>query len=380
MPDERGRMKVLHVVMGWDDGRGGVKQFILNAANALSSKAYRQIVLPVGPITGEALELDLRDSIVGSSNPLMLLMAARKLRCALEEFAPDVVHVHCNNGLGLLYAGAARSAGVPVRIVHSHSSSLGDDGMAKRVVNSALVRAFASAPTRRIACSDIAGRHLFGRVFYELVRNGIDVSRFAFSKLVRAEVRSELGIAPDAVVLGHIGSGVPVKNTAFVIDIMERLTEESDAHALLIGSGDEIPMLRDRAKETGLSERVHFLGVVSDAWRYYSAMDVFLLPSFYEGLPISLIEAQANGLPCIAADAVSREADVTELITFLELAGGVGAWVEHALDMASRGRMRTEVCSVACGEAVARAGFSLETLGERLDELYQSDSFLRGIE
>ncbi len=372
MPDDRGRTKVLHVTMKWGDGRGGVKQFILNAAEALDVERYEQFVLPVGPVTGSYLGLDVRSPAAENDDPVALATVCGKLSAAFLELDPDVVHIHCNNGLGLLYAYVARQAHCAVRVVHSHSTAVGDGRVAKRFASSALARTFSAAPTARVACSEAAGRHLFGRRSFEVVRNGINVRRFSFDLRARDDLRSKLGISRDALVLGHVGSGIPVKNAALVIDVVEALgAQDIDVYALLVGTGEEIDALRERAASRGLSERVRFLGVVSDVWRCYSAMDAFLLPSFYEGLPLSLVEAQANGLPCIASDVVSRESDIAGFVSFLSLEVGAKGWARAALEAARRGIGRDETISAASRSAIVRSGFSLETLGEQLEGLYR---------
>lgn len=365
------RRSILHITMRWGEGRGGVKQFILNAVDALDSERYGQSVLSVGPVTGDNLGLDLHGPVVGRGDPVSLVAAASRLRRVIEEMSPDVVHVHCNNGLGLLYADAACRAGCVVRVVHSHNTAVEDGCAAKRAASSALVRRFASAPTRRVACSEAAGVYLFDDRPFTVVRNGVDARRFSFDPCARRDIRVELGISDGALVLGHVGSGIPVKNTAFVIELVRTLVDRGlDFHALLVGSGEEIDALQAQASDAGVFDRVHFAGVVADSWRYYSAMDAFLLPSFYEGLPISLIEAQANGLPCIASGVVSRESDVAGLVSFLPLGAGTEGWAEPVAEAARKGAARGGGGSAESCRAVIDAGFSLETLGCQLKDLY----------
>lgn len=373
MSDSLSQIKVLHITMKWDNGRGGVKQFILNAKKALDANRFCQEVLSVGPIAGEDMGLQLNGPVTKKQNPVALVAAASNLRNTLERLSPDAVHIHCNNGLGFLYAEAARRAGCRVRVVHSHSTAYGSAQTAKRVASAAFARVLSSAPTKRAACSSAAGAHLFGKEPFEVVRNSIDVDRFSFSLRERSDVRLSLGVGQDSVVLGNVGAGLPVKNSGFVIRAVYKLAAEGlDAHALLIGKGEETPALVGLANALGVADRIHFQGVVSDAWRYYNAMDVFLLPSFYEGQPISLIEAQANGLPCVVSDAVSGESDVTGLVTFLSLEDGAEGWAGCIAGEASRGASIAKRSSGACREMVSRAGFSLDALGKQLEGLYLS--------
>ncbi|WP_304338926.1 glycosyltransferase [Collinsella tanakaei] len=371
MSDNGSKTRVLHITMRWGEGRGGVKQFILNAVNALDSERYEQSVLSVGPVTGGDLGLDLHGPVVTRGDSLSLVLAAPRLERAIRSLTPDAVHIHCNNGLGMLYAEAARRAGCVVRVCHSHNTAVEDGCAVKRIANSVLKRRFSSAPTLRVACSELAGAYLFGDEPFEVVRNGIDVESFAFDPCARRDVRSRYGIDDNAMVLGHVGSGIPVKNTGFIIDLVRVLVDRGvNAHALLVGSGEEIVALHNHSIDSGVSERIHFAGTVGDSWRYYSAMDAFILPSFYEGLPISLIEAQANGLPCVASEVVSRESDVSGLVSFLPLSAGVEGWSERIASTAKKGSVRDGSDSANYCRAVIHAGFSLQTLGHQLEELY----------
>lgn len=362
---------VMHVTMRWGDGRGGVKQFIHNAVKALPKDEYRQAVASLGPVSGDGQGLTVFGPVARSAKPIGR-HGMRDMVRFFERESPDIVHIHCNNGVGLFCAEAARRAGLAVRVVHSHNSSLGGDELWKRVGDVGLKMLYSDAPTVRVACSDVAGDWLFGRRPYAIIRNGIEVRRFSFDPRARRDVRAELGIGGGMLVLGHIGSGIPVKNAAFIIDLVRVLVDHDlDVCALLVGSGEEINALRARVRDEGVSERIRFAGVVADPWRYYSAMDAFLLPSFYEGLPISLIEAQANGLPCIASGVVSRESNVTGLVSFLSLDAGGKGWADPVVGAARKGATRGVADSERFCRTIVDAGFSLETLGRQLEDLYE---------
>lgn len=363
-------IRVLHITMRWGEGRGGVKQFIRNAMDALPCDEYDQRILAVGGVTGEAQGFNILGSVTNRTSPRALLLAYFALTRRLKDISPDVVHIHCNNGLGFLYADAARRAGVSCRIVHSHSSALGDDSRAKAMMDLILKGIFSSSPTNQVACSEIAGSHMFGDGLYKVLRNGIDAEKFSFSSRNRYDIRAALGIPECAPVLGHIGSGIPVKNTRMAISAFESfLSIDSSAHLILIGDGTELADLKKYAQSGTRANRIHFVGTVSDPWRYYSALDVLMLPSFYEGLPICLIEAQANGLPCLVSDVVSAESDVTGIVQFESIQKTPEEWASccagilraNILEMRSDSRW---------GLALENAGFSLASLGNELIGLY----------
>ncbi len=363
--------KVMHVTMRWGCGVGGVKRFIHNAVEALPEGKYRQVVASLGPVSGDDQGLTVLGPVVQSGK----LAGGRSVGDMVRFFErelPDVVHIHCNNGAGLLCAEAARRAGVGIRVVHSHNSSLGSDELWKRAGDATLKLLYSGAPTVRVACSKVAGDWLFGNKPYTIIRNGIDLDKFAFSHEQRMAVREALGIPEEAFAIGLVGAGIPVKNTAFAIDILTRLREAGqEARLVLLGEGEESAMLAQKAEVLGVAPWTHFTGTVSDAWRYYSAMDCLVMPSFYEGLPITLIEAQANGLPCVVSDAVSQEADITGLLTFLPLSAAVQTWVE-AIHFAVPAGSRSNA-SESSVSRLRSAGFSIGDLRERLIDVYMKE-------
>ncbi len=368
--------KVMHVTMRWGHGIGGVKRFIHNAVEALPEDEYRQVVASLGPVTGDDQGLTVLGPVVQDGR----LVGKRGMLDMVHFFEtelPDVVHIHCNNGAGLLCAEAARRAGRVVRVVHSHNSSLGSDELWKRAGDAALKLMYSVAPTVRVACSRVAGDWLFGRKPYTVIRNGIDLERFMFSPEQRTAVRETLGVPEGASLIGLVGAGIPVKNTSFAIELLARLREAGrDARLVLLGDGEESEMLVALAARVGAASWTCFTGTVSDAWRYYSAMDCLVMPSFYEGLPITLIEAQANDLPCVVSDTVSREVDVTGIVTFLPL-DDFPSWLDGASRAVSKGRLRCIEDSQLAISQIKQAGYSIEDLGSQLRALYAGQSHAR---
>lgn len=248
----------------------------------------------------------------------------------------QVVHSHIN-ALSVFPLGAAKRAGVPVRIAHSHSTS-GKGEWAKNALK-ALLRTQANRyPTHRFACSEYAGTWLFGNgADFAVVRNAFEVGDFAFDNTVRTCVRNELGLARSQRVIGHVGRFMIQKNHAFLLEVFAELAERcSDAVLVLVGEGALRPLIESRAIECGISERVHFLGQRGDVKRLYQAFDVFVLPSLYEGLGLVGVEAQASGLPCVFSNAIPREVSLTPNCRFLEIGKtDVSLWVdalEEAID------------------------------------------------
>lgn len=274
-----------------------------------------------------------------------------------------VVHAHINT-LCVFPLYAAWRAGVPVRIVHNHSTAHIGEG--KKTLFKYLLRPFARVfATDYFACSELAGRWLYGnrcfdsgRVF--VLNNAFDTHRFAFSADARARLRSELGLAPDTFVVGHVGRFTYAKNHAFLIDIFTRL-HEKDPHSVLVLIGEGELEADIRQKAAPLGDAVRFLGVQPQANLYYSAMDVFCLPSFYEGLSLVGVEAQANGLPCVFSAGVTKEIDLTGRVRFLDLALGAEEWAAQVRDIAAL--RRTDA-------SPELAGFSVQQECRKLEAMY----------
>ena len=177
--------------------------------------------------------------------------------------------------------------------------------------------------TDYFACSELAGRWLFGDKTFEqgkvtIINNAIDLDKFKYDEKVRKEKRKELNINDDTLVVGHIGRFVAQKNHTFLIDIFSELhKKEKNSILLLIGQGPLIGEIKQKVETLGISDSVKFLGQRDDVNELYNAMDLFLFPSLYEGLGMVLIEAQANGLPCIASTEVPKNARVSKKISFV---------------------------------------------------------------
>lgn len=242
--------------------------------------------------------------------------------------------VHSNiNALSVFPLYAAKKAGVPVRIAHSHSTSNKKEWKKTLVKN--LLRPFSKVyATDYFACTEHAGRWLFGdKAFNQskvtVINNGIDISEYEYNEKIRKEMRKELGYKDADLVIGHVGRFMKQKNHEFIIDIFDALHKENDNYKLmLVGQGPLMDEIKDKVNSLGLTDSVKFLGQRSDANKLYQAMDLFLFPSLYEGLGMVLIEAQASGLPCVASTEVPDIANVTSNLVFLDLDDSIFNWVK----------------------------------------------------
>lgn len=197
------------------------------------------------------------------------------------------------------------------------------------------------------------------------MKNAIDISGYVFNEQRRNVMRDELGIPRNAFVTGHVGGFREVKNHTFLIDIFDEIHKQrEDAVLLLVGDGNLRNETEQKAKRLGLEKSIVFTGVRSDVSELMQAMDIFVFPSLYEGLPLTLIEAQAAGLLCCAADTVSPESAVTENIRFLSLQNSAKDWSDKVLSYAEGFRR----CDTTA--EIVQAGYDISSAAKALEEFY----------
>lgn len=242
----------------------------------------------------------------------------------------DIVHVNMNT-LSVFSLFAAKICKVKYRILHNHSTSSGVEK--KRDLIKKVLRPFNRIFTNKpAACSELAARWMYGDEAFEkgrikVFRNGVDTEKFSFSQEYRVEIRREFNLE-NKKVIGHVGRFMTQKNHLFLIDIFAEYAKlDSNGVLVLVGIGELFNKVADYVKAKGLEDRVIFTGARSDVYKIYSAFDVFVLPSLYEGLPLVGVEACASGLPVLFSDFVTRESKVTDAVEFLPIDDPV-VWAE----------------------------------------------------
>ena len=359
-------LRVLHVVNKWR--HGGTERFVEGLVDGGPDDVLEQSILSVCTDVRTHCKCRAFGPLVDRTGMVPMAIGSKRLKGFLSENMFDVIHVHTQNSSGFLYAQIAKEAGVPIRVIHSHSSRLGDGNrIVKQLAQSAVRIKYGGAENVRLACSVEAGRHLFKQKGFCVIPNGIDTDQFLFNDGLRHKVRSDLGLCDEDVLVGCVGSLLPVKNHSRALDIFASFQEiEPRSKLLILGDGALRRNLEDKVVAMGLTGSVMMPGFVEDAHTYYHAMDKLLFPSLYEGLPISTIEAQCNGLPVIASDAVSREIAVTDLCQFVSLHDSNSAWA-RALSCSNRDKS-DKPC-----ELVRAKGFDRQTTIKLILDAYCSE-------
>lgn len=276
-----------------------------------------------------------------------------------------VVHGHIGS-TAAIYLGIAKKHGI-YTVAHSHS-------MINRISMRNILYVLFSYPTRFVAnrffaCSKEAGISRYGRRIGDdstrciLLRNAINLNCFSFEKKKRDEWRSALNLE-NHLVVGHVGRFDYSKNHEFLLLVFQKiLLKRKDAFLLLVGDGERRMEMEQLAREYGVIDSVIFAGVVSNVNDYVQAMDVLVFPSRFEGLPVSLIEAQANGLPCCISDSVPSEVRITSCVEFMSLQDSTEAWADRAIAMAMEGRIQTKA-------QLQQAGYDIHETAKWLTDFY----------
>lgn len=279
----------------------------------------------------------------------------------------DIIHGHEPN-VAFIFMRLAKKRGIACRVIHSHNSR-GADSLAKKMRNFVLHKWGLRYATHYCACSKKAALYLYGTdENVTIINNAIDIDRFRYREDVREMMRSRLG-ADGRFVIGHVGRFAPQKNHEYLLRVFAGVLKKTpDAVLLLIGGGDGEAAVRAGAEELGLSGNVIFAGVTDQVPAYMQAMDVLVLPSRYEGLPVVCVEAQAAGLPCLVSDRVTREVGLLPDVEYIGIGDAdITKWEESLDRIRKRGSAPKR--EQAAGQ-VRLAGFDIREEGRKLEEYY----------
>lgn len=369
-------IRVLHVIGKMN--RGGIETWLMEVLRS-TDRAHMQIDFLVHTDQPCIFDDEIRalgSRIIHCPYHQQPLAYARHFKHILRTYGPyDVVHSHVFRYSGFVMRLAAQ-AGVPIRIVHSHTAPVQARlNLARRLYMRLMDRQISRYATLGLAASRKAAAALFGPDWqqdarWQVLYCGIDLTPFG-QAVDRADIRAQLNIAEDAFVIGHVGRFVEVKNHGFLVDIATELAQHlPNTHLLLIGDGPLRPAIEEKIAQLGLSARATVGPQPEISPLMVGAMDVFVLPSLYEGLPISGIEAQAAGLPIVLSDVVTDELDeVKPLLQRVSLTQPAAVWASSVLKarQLSPAINRPHVLSL-----LEQGRFNIHTTVRQLRTMYQA--------
>ena len=281
----------------------------------------------------------------------------------LSEGQYDIIHDNTLH-ISIPMMWCAKQQGISVRILHSHSSKLGET-YKKELRNKLFRPVLRSLATDYLACSQMAGQTMFEDRKFTVLPNIIQTEKYQFDSAIRENVRRRMD-AQDKYVIGSVGRLAAQKNPFFAMDVFECLQNQvPNAEYWWVGSGPLEKSVQDYINQKGLSENVRLLGSRDDVTDLYQGMDVFFLPSLFEGLPVTGVEAQAMGLPMVVSDTVTKEMVYTDLVYYVSLKSAKEIWAEHLIKVAEKKQNRSNYV-----DNLRKSVFSDIGCGNRLEEIY----------
>lgn len=290
----------------------------------------------------------------------------KRLGMLIDENHYDVVHSHTqfNTGINMV---VARKHGVPIRIAHSHTTAHEKKVSWIRLIYENFMRILISLnATNFCACGVQAGKWMFRKHSFTVINNGVDTEAFTFSVENRIKIREQYSIESEEFVIGHSGTLSALKNQEFLIRILPNILQQKpNTKLMLMGTcpGDYKNHLIAVSEECGVLDRVIFTGAVMNVNEHLSAFDVFAFPSLREGTPIALLEAQANGLPCIISNAIPKDAQITNLCQALPISD-TSAWI-NAICQTKREK------PARYRDIIEKSGYSAKVTFEKLYDIYR---------
>lgn len=279
--------------------------------------------IPQNAITYEDTIKENGGKVFECSNLKHLYLFNKKLDKILKENRYDIVHIHDAFILKFVYKTIHKYKNIKI-IIHSHATKWSDKKI-NALRNWLLCFNNYKYADYLFACSNAAGKFMFKNKDFYILNNAIDITKFTYDDQKRKKIRNELKINNKRVI-GHVGNFNKQKNHEFIIDVFEKtVSENTNTVLVLIGDGILRKNIEKLVQEKGLKKNVLFLGKKENIQDYYSAMDLFILPSLYEGLPMVGIEAQCSGLPILLSDSITKEAGLTNC-KFLDLNEGIDSW------------------------------------------------------
>ena len=355
------KVKIMYFVAGVIGG--GVEQVLYNYGRYLDKEKYEVFLVyqhePIKEMIDRFNRLGWHTIRVTArtENPLISAYETWKV---IKENKPDIVHANTNivNFWSLLPAKILKIKG---RISHSHIAEK-DKSTFYKIIAYVCKRLTIKTANLYVACGKEAGEYMYGSKPFIIINNALDLSEFVYTK---DNFRVKLNLE-GKIIIGHAGRFTAQKNQKRVIEIFESyLKENSNAHLLLAGVGEDMETIRQYVSSKGLTKHVTFLGIVRNMQQFYSAIDVFILPSLYEGLPVVGLEVQAAGIPAILSDNIDKSVKITSLIDFMSLSESNEEWSKAIEKVRHRNKVNYK-------QQIREAGYDVSFEVKKLEKIYRN--------
>lgn len=343
-------------MVGYSLNKGGVETFINNLTANLDMSLYKIIY------SMPKMIIDNKEWI-RPLNRHKYFQYRHFWKSFFKENKFDVVYYNTCDIVSVDMLKFAKNAGVPIRIIHSHSTENQKElNFFHKITERYNRKHINKYATNLLACSKEAGNWMFQQNEFSVIKNGIDLEKYRYNEEFRKEYRNKINVKKEFLI-GCVGRLEKVKNPFMAIKIMEKLLELNNASKFVfIGDGTLKEKIEVFIDENMLSDKIIVMGACCDVYKWYSALDCLLMPSLFEGLPFTLIEAQASGLPCVVSNAVSDKANIADLVQYVGLDEKTEVWAKKILE-------ECEKCRIDTKEKLIDAGYSIENTVEQVSKI-----------
>lgn len=361
------------MVMG-STSMGGAQMFVLNLLKNLDLSRY-QIDFAVnfeerkGGIGDELKDLGCNIYHLPYFKVYNYLSFVKAWRRFLQLHHYDIVHGHSTNSASI-YLKVAKDMGC-VTIAHCHSAGFRGSRL-QQMLKKYFTKGICNSADYLYACSAVAAEHLYGKDYrryknYHDIPNAINVDKYLYNDNIAKRIRSELNIGDNVFLCGHVGSFTTPKNHDFLIDIFKEVVSvRPDARLVCCGAGPLVQQIKAKVKSLKLQDKIIFTGNVKNCNEYMMAMDVLIFPSLFEGFPITVIEAEATGLPVFMSEVITSEVDITDCVHRLSLNDSSEKWAQMVCESELKHSDRKTYNNI-----VAESKYNMRVSAKLLDDLYR---------
>lgn len=361
-------IKVLHCVSNMD--RAGIETMLMNYYRNINKEKIQFYFLcnksKEGSYNDEIKRLGGKIFVSPGLNPLKCIKYHKFVKEIIKENKIDIIHVH-NGAFGLQSLIAAKSAGVKIRISHAHGTQIDKN---YKLPLKLLYKSFLTKYANNYwGCCKEAIEYYFREKANKnnsyLLNNAINLENFKYSNENRIKIRKELGIKEDEILIGHVGRFMIQKNHEYIIELFKYIyNKNKKVKLVLIGDGELLSTFKTKVKLYNLDDNIIFKNNIPNVNEYYSAMDIFILPSLFEGLPVVGIEAQANGLNCIMSNTISNEVNIIGKVKFLNIQkNNYKEWMENIIKLSKKRNDNIK--------ELKENGYSIKIESEKLEKKYE---------
>lgn len=361
------KIKVLHCVGGMHKG-GGIESFLMNVFRNIDREKFDFTFLYSKKCICEYDDeiLSLGGHIIympqlEKQSVIKIIKSFKKRENYLKTIIGyDVIQIHGSNAFAIYYRAKNLLKNNKIVMTHSHSST-----SKNKLIHYLFRSKLSHQKIVKLACSEFAAKWMYGKEYKDsiTIKNAIITKMFAYNEAWRDEIRESLNLK-DEFVIGNVGRLTKLKNHSFILKVFfEVLKIKPNSKLLLVGRGELEEKIKQNINDMGIGEKVIFTGVRNDVNKLLSAMDVFLLPSFYEGLPVSAIEAKASGLKCFLSDKITPELSVFDDIKYISLQKSSTYWAKSILDVGEYNRDNKQ-------KEIDENGYDIKTMVKSLEQLY----------